>query len=70
MSLDIVDRLRDEMLGGRALSRACAEAADEIERLRGERDDWLNAAVAYKIGWVSRGNKIYDRLVNGMENHE
>lgn len=38
MSLDIVDRLRDEMLGGRELSRACAEAADEIEQLRKENE--------------------------------
>ena len=81
MSDDIVTRLRDS--NGMTTCRSSdgflsiipdtelmREAADEIERLRDERDDWLNAAAAYKMGWVSRGNKIYDRLVNGMKNHE
>ena len=72
---DIVTQLRNECQctdDCRAVNDPCISmrGADEIERLRGERDDWLNAAVAYKIGWVSRRNKIYDRLVNGMENHE
>lgn len=38
MSSDIVDQLRDEMLGGRELTRVCNEAADEIERLREENE--------------------------------
>ena len=72
---DIVTQLRNECQctdDCRAVNDPCISmrGADEIERLRDERDDWLNAAAAYKMGWVSRGNKIYDRLVNGMKNHE
>ena len=43
MNDDIVERLRKQ----RTNSVLCAEAADEIERLRADRDKWKNWAQQY-----------------------
>lgn len=55
MSDDIVTRLRDEAHRP-AMREVCTAAANEIERLREERDAWQAAATAYEMGLMSTGD--------------